>query len=75
MSDPMFQVAVSSYVGQTCPLMLMTPLVGRFFDKEEEKLDKYGANLSSATLPAKGHGALRNILQSISIVVSIMKLC
>ena len=51
----------------------MAPLVGRFFGKEGEKLDKYGANLSSAALSGKGHCVLHNNLQS--IVASIMKLC
>ena len=72
MSNPTFQVAVSAYVRQE-PCPLMAPLVGRFFGKKGEKLDKCGANLSFAALPGKGHRVLHNNLQS--IVASIMKLC
>ena len=63
MEDPVFQVAWTTYLGQACPLM--APVVGRYFGKNGDVLDKYGANLASASLPGAGHRALHNKLQSI----------
>ena len=68
--DPVFQVAVATYLGQPCPLM--QPLVGRFFGKKGKRLDKYGANLAAASLPGQGHSALHNQLQS--LLQAMMKL-
>ena len=70
MEDPVFQVALSTYVGQPCPLM--APVVGRFFGNNGQKLDKYGANLAAAVLPGRGHRATHNLLQS--ILQTMMKL-
>ena len=59
----MFQVAWTTYLGQACPLM--APVVGRYFGKNGDVLDKYGANLASAALPGACHRVLQNNLQSI----------
>jgi len=68
--DPVYQVAMTTYLGQPCPLM--TPLVGRFFGKKGTHLDQYGANLASAALHDQGHRALHSKLQS--ILQQMMKL-
>ena len=68
--DPTFQVATASYLGQACPLM--APVVGRYFGKKGQKLDKYGANLAAASLPGQGHKTLHNQLQS--LLQAMMKL-
>ena len=47
--DPEFQVVMTTYLGQPCPIM--APLVGRYFGKRATALDRYGANLSAASLP------------------------
>ena len=48
--DPIsiFQVTTATYLGQPCPLM--QPLVGRYFGKKGQQLNKYGANLAAASL-------------------------
>ena len=68
--DPIFQVSVATYLGQPCPLM--QPVVGRFFGKKGDQLDKYGANLAAASLPGQEHSALHNLLQS--LLQAMMKL-
>ena len=60
MEDPIFQVAVTIYFGQAC--LLITPLIGRYFGKKGQVLDKYGANLAVASLPGHGHSAPYNRL-------------
>ena len=69
LGDNVFQVVLTTYLGQPCPMM--APLVGRFFGKSGEKVDKYGANLAAAALPGQGHSALHNQIQS--LVQSVMK--
>ena len=44
------QVATATYLGQPCSLMLMQPVVGRYFGKKGQWLDKYGANLAATSL-------------------------
>ena len=61
--DPHFQIAITNYLGQPCPLM--APVVGRFFGKNGAVLDKYGANLAAASLPGQGHRTMYNKLQVI----------
>ena len=62
--DPIFRVAIATYIGQPCPLT-MQPVVGRFFGKKEQQLDKYGADLTAASLSGQqGHSVLHNQLQS-----------
>ena len=51
---------------------MMAPVVGRFFGKNGDVLDEYGANLAAASLPGQGHRALHNALQS--ILQDMMKL-
>ena len=68
--DQIFPVAVAQYLGQPCPMM--APVVGRFFGKDGQVLDEYGANLAAASLPGQGHRALHNTLQS--ILQDMMKL-
>ncbi len=44
----------------------MAPLVGRYFGKKGQKLDRFGANLAAAALlPGQGHRTTRNLIQSI----------
>ena len=69
LGDNVHQVAMTTYLGQPCPMV--APLVGRYFGKNGDVVDKYGANLASAALPGQGHSALHNELQS--LVQSIMK--
>ncbi len=61
---------MATYLGQPCPYM--EPLAGRFFGRDGRRLDKYGANLSAASLPGQGHRTSHNKLQS--ILQSMMKL-
>jgi hypothetical protein len=70
MESPVFQVALTTYLGQACPLM--APVVGRYFGKKGDALDKYGANLAAASLPGQGHRVLHNELQS--LLQAMMKL-
>ena len=49
MEDNVFQVAMTTYLGQPCPII--TPLAGRCFGKKGAKVDKYGANLATTALP------------------------
>ena len=63
LGNNVFQVAMTTYVGQPCPVM--APLVGRFFGKKGERVDEYGANLAAAALPGQGHSTLHNELQSL----------
>ena len=49
LEDNIFQVAIATFLGQACPVM--APLVGRFFGKSGQRLDKFGVNLGTATLP------------------------
>ena len=51
--DPIFQVAWTTDLGQACPLL--APVVGRYFAKKGEVLDKYGTNLALAPLLGAGH--------------------
>ena len=64
LGDSIFQVAIASYLGQPCPMM--APLVGRFFGKKGEQVDKHGANLAAASLPGEGHSTLHNQLQALT---------
>ena len=61
--DPEFQVVMTTYLGQPCPIM--APFVGRYFGKRATALDRYGANLSAASLPGQGSRVLHNTLQSL----------
>ena len=65
----MFQVAMTTYLGQPCPII--APLVGRYLGKKGATVDKYGVNLAAATLPGQGHSVLHNQLQS--LLQAIMK--
>ena len=61
--DPFFQVALATYWDHPCPLM--APLVGKYFGRDSQQLDKYGMNLVAAPLPGKAgwfFGKLFNIL-------------
>ena len=69
LGDNVFQVVLTTYLGQPCPVM--APIVGRFFGKKGERVDEYGANLAAAALPGQGHSTLHNELQS--LMQSIMK--
>ena len=68
--DPIFMVIFDAFLGQPSPAV--APVVGRYFRKKGTRVDPYGANLSAASLPGKGHRALHNKLQS--IVQEMMKL-
>ena len=70
MEDPIVQVAFTTYLGQPCPYM--APLVGRYFGRNGQKLDQFGANLAAAALPGQGHRTTHNKIQS--ILQSMMKL-
>ena len=70
LEDTIFQVVLATFLRQPCPVM--APLVGHFFGKNGEKLDKFGANLGATTLPGQGHWVLHNLLQS--LIQSMMKL-
>ena len=54
---------MTTYLGQPCPIM--APFVGRYFGKRATALDRYGANLSAASLPGQGSRVLHNTLQSL----------
>ena len=43
----------------------MAVVIDRFFDKKEQVIGKYGANLAVAVLPGGGHRILHNQLQSL----------
>jgi hypothetical protein len=64
-----FRMTTSRYSGQTC--LIISPLVGQYFDKNRTKLDKFGGNLASEPLPGQGYTALHNQLQH--IVHNMMK--
>ena len=70
MEDTIFQVGLLAYLGMPCPVMV--PMIGRFFGKNGEKLDKFGANLGATSLPGQGHWVVHNLLQS--ILQSMVKL-
>ena len=70
MEDTLFQVAMVTYLGQACPLI--KPVVGRYFEKKGQVLDKYGSNMAAAALPGQGHSALHNKPQA--ILQAMMKL-
>ena len=70
MGDKIFQVAVTTYLGQPYPIM--APVEGRYFGKKGSQVDRYGANLAVASLPGQGHRVFHNRMQS--LVQSIMKL-
>ena len=53
MEDTIFQVASATYLGQACPVIM--PLVGQYFGKKGQVLDRYGANLAAAALLGHGH--------------------
>ena len=42
---------------------VMALMVGRFFGKNGEKLDKFWANLGATLLPGQGHRVVHNLLQ------------
>ena len=62
-------MAITTYLGLPCPVM--APLVGRFFGKNGNVLDEFGANLAAATLPGGGHRHLHNRL--VSLTMEMMK--
>ncbi len=64
MEDEVFQVGFATYLGQPCPLM--APVMGCYFGKCGEQLDRHGANLAAASLPGHGHCSLHDKLQSIT---------
>ena len=70
MEDTIFQAAFATYLGQPC--LVIAPLVGRYFRKRGQVLDKYGANLTMAALQGQGNIILHNKLQS--ILQAMMKL-
>ena len=61
--DPLFCVIFATYLGQPCPAI--TPVVGKILGSSGTRVDAYGANLSAALLPGKGHQGLHDKLQSI----------
>ena len=65
MEDTEFTMSFTTYLGQECPVM--KPLVGRFFGKKGQVLNKYGTNLASATLPGQGFRMTHRSLQSITM--------
>ena len=68
--DPVFQIIMSSYLGQPCPAI--TPVFGRFFGNKGETVNRYRVNLAAAALPGQGHRVLHNKLQV--MMQSMMKL-
>ena len=48
MGDNIFQIAMTTYLGQPCPIM--APVVGRYFGKKGAQVDRYGANLAAVSL-------------------------
>ena len=60
LEDTIFQVGLATYLGMPC--LVMAPMAGRFFGKNGEKLDKFGANFSAASLTGQGHRVLHNLL-------------
>ena len=63
------RMGFTRYLGQPCPII--APLVGRYFGRRGQQLDKYGSNLAAAALPGQGHRALHNAIQH--MMVDIMK--
>ncbi len=61
MEDEVFQVGITTYLGQPCPLM--APVMGRYFRKCGKQLDWYGMNLAAASQPGHGLRSLHNKLQ------------
>ena len=75
MGDNAFQVAMTTYLRQPCPII--TPLGGRYFGKRGAKVDKYRANLAAANIavvapPGEEHVILHDQLQTLP--QAIMKL-
>ena len=62
--DLIFMVIIATFLGQPCPAV--APVVGRFFGKNGTRVDRYGADLASASLPGQSHRVLHNKLQSIA---------
>jgi hypothetical protein len=56
-----FQILIARYLGQPNPLC--KHLAGRFFGRNATPLDEYGENLSSKSLPGRGHTKRHNDLQ------------
>jgi hypothetical protein len=67
MEDTEFMMAFTTYLGQECPIM--KPLEGRFFGKNGQRLNAYGTNLASATLPGQGFRRTHKSLQSITMSI------
>ena len=63
MDDPHYQIIIATYLGQ--PYLVMAPVVGRFFEKQGAKLDKYDTKFTAVALPGQGHLASHSQLQSI----------
>ena len=72
MEDPSFQVVITQYLEQPCPLMGMAPVLGRLFGKNSTKLETYGVHFAMVALPGQGHSTLHNQLHS--TLQAIMKL-
>jgi hypothetical protein len=64
MEDEVFQVGITTYLGQPCPVMVL--VMGRYFGKRGEQLDWYGTNLAASSLPGHRHRSLHIKLQSIT---------
>ena len=69
MENETLRMGFARYLGQPCPVM--APMVGRYFGKTGQQLDKYGRNLAAANLPGQGHRTLHNAIQD--MMVNIMK--
>ena len=69
MPDADMQMAFTTYLGLPCPVM--ATLAGRFFGKNGQVLDEYGANLAASTLPGGGHRRTHNRL--VGLVMDMMK--
>jgi hypothetical protein len=50
------------YIYIWASLVHMAPMVGRYFGKMGQQLDKCGRNLAAANLPGQGHRALHNTI-------------
>ena len=72
MEDPVFQVVITPYLKQLCPLMGIASVLGRLFGKNGTKLETYGVKFAVVALPGQGHSTLLNQLQS--ALQAIMKL-
>ena len=53
MGNEPFHMGFARYLGQACPIIAL--MVGRYFGRNGNRLDKYGMNLSADTLPGHGH--------------------